>query len=75
MAKIVDTKNLSPEAKRALIDFPGSRQGTRRPLTLALDQETWRVLESHRLISPLGNLTRIGGIVRDRVLGEALDAL
>jgi hypothetical protein len=75
MSEVVKVEDLSPKARRALIDFTGSRQGVRCPAALALDQETWRELESHELINHRGNLTRIGGIVRERVLTAALEEL
>lgn len=73
MSEIVKTRDLSAEAKTALINFGASRQGATPPQgtpAYILGQ-----LFGHALVSPAGNLTRIGGIVRDRVLTEALDAL
>lgn len=66
-------KTLSPEARRALINFGGSRQGTKAPQgtsDLVIGE-----LRAHRIVTEAGNLTNRGGLVRDRVLADALDAL
>ena len=66
-------KNLSAEAKKALINFGGSRQGTRAPrgvTALVLFE-----LHTAGLITSRDNLTNRGGLVRDCVLNDALDAL
>lgn len=66
-------KKLSPEARAALIDFGGSRQGQRPPqgMKAAIMQELW----AFDIVTRMGNLTNRGGLVRDRVLNDVLDTL
>ena len=66
-------KTLSAEARVALINFGGSRQGQRVPqgtCDLVIGE-----LRAARLVTEAGNLTSRGGMVRDRVLNDVLDAL
>jgi hypothetical protein len=73
MSEIVKVEDLSAEARTALINFGGSRQGQHMPQ--GLPENVRLELYRHNLISVVGNLTRWGGIVRDRCVDAALDAL
>lgn len=73
MANTEKTPDLTPEARTALINFPSSRQGAPMPLGVS-PGIVWE-LRNAGLVTDRRNLTRAGGIARDRVLSDALDAL
>jgi hypothetical protein len=73
MGKIVEVADLTPEAQTALINFGSSNPGTRLPQGTA--GRVVAELKDRGLITVYKNLTRHGGIVRDRALAAALDAL
>lgn len=73
MANIVEIGDLSPEARTVLINFGGSNPGT--PLPQGVEGRVVAELKRYGLLSTYKNLTRHGGIVRDRCVDAALDAL
>lgn len=62
---------MSEEAKQALIDAPSSRQGTK---ILGLDHVVIAELLNAGVLGAGWGLTARGGIERDRLVTEALDA-